>query len=98
MNAGDEKAIPYSVAIQRFVRNQPQVYRIVVEGVLDPGWSDRLAGMRIEQMHGGPSNQSVTVLEGCIQDQTQPSGVINTLSGLRLPLLDVELIDDTKTE
>lgn len=94
MSAGPIQKTPLSKAVSRFGRNQPHAYRIMVAGTLDPDWSERLAGLRIESLSGEASNPTVTVLEGFIQDQAQLSGVLNTLCDLHLSLLGVELIED----
>lgn len=72
----------------------PGSYRIIVQGSIDNTWSDRLAGMRIttgEPEDGAPT----TVLMGHLRDQTQLSGVLNSLYDLHLSILFVECL---KTE
>jgi len=71
----------------------PAAYRIVVQGVLDTDWSDRLAGMTIHttpREHGAPH----TTLMGAIRDQAQLSGVLDTLYDLHLPILKVEKVEE----
>jgi len=79
----DKKSFPF---------NRPGNYRIRVLGLLDEGWSERLAGMRIttEELkdHG-----SSTALVGQIRDQAELSGVLNTLYDLHMTLLSVEYIN-----
>ena len=98
MNTQSGQNVSRSGAIQQWDRNQPQVYRITVAGTLDPDWSDRLSGLRIGPFSGNTSDQPVTVLEGVIRDQTQLSGVLNTLFDLRLFLVGVELADSEETK
>ena len=79
----DKKSFPF---------NRPGNYRIRVLGLLDEGWSERLAGMRITTSSlkdEGP----VTVLVGQIRDQAELSGVLNTLYDLHMTLLSVEYIN-----
>lgn len=76
----------------RFLRTQPQYYRIVVAGPLDEKWSDRLGGMSIELHPEASGDFPLTVLQGQLTDQAQLSGILNILCDLRLPLLKVELI------
>ena len=66
----------------------------MVAGVLDPDWSERLSGLRIESHRDHTTDHPVTVLQGPIQDQAQLSGVLNALCNLHLPLISVELIED----
>lgn len=71
----------------------PATYRIVVQGVLDADWSDRLAGMTIDtspRAHGAPH----TTLMGPIRDQAQLNGVLDTLYDLHLPILKVEKVEN----
>ena len=94
MNVQHRQKISFSEAILCFRRNQPQVYRIMVAGALDPDWSDRLGGLRIESRSEATTDHPITVLQGLVPDQGMLSGVLNTLYDLRLPLLSVELIED----
>ena len=76
----------------------PQRYRIVVKGVLDPRWSDRLAGMVISPQEGAPPDVAATVLEGPIRDRSELNGLLNTLSDVQFTLVSVELIDGGSSE
>lgn len=65
-------------------------YVIVVDGRLDPGWSEYVAGMSIassEQPHGGV----VSTLCGTLPDQAALFGVLNHLYNLGFRLLQVEM-------
>jgi len=73
----------------------PATYRIVIQGKLDAGWSDRLAGMRIASTTGKEGNTQSTLV-GPIRDQAELNGVLETLYGLHLPILRVEAIDEDK--
>ncbi len=69
---------------------EPAVYRLRVQGRLDPSWSDRLAGMAIEA--GVPGSPPVTTLCGELIDQSALHGVLNALLDLHLPILSVECL------
>jgi len=71
----------------------PANYRVVVQGKLQSHWSDRLAGMAINDVTG-ESGQPRTALEGLIRDQAELNGVLETLYGLHLPIIRVEHIED----
>jgi hypothetical protein len=73
------------------------VYRIVVQGLLEERFSDRLAGMGI-RANGGPGGGDVTTLVGYLQDQAQLIGVMNALYELHLPILSVENIGCAQTD
>lgn len=71
-------------------------YRIQVGGHLENHWSDRLAGMRITVSGSGDEGNPVTMLVGHLRDQTQLSGVLNSLYDLHLPILLVEYLGESK--
>jgi len=71
----------------------PRTYRIVVEGHLEPSWSDRLAGLLITPYTTEQSSQR-TQFVGPIRDLAELSGVLNTLYDLHLSLLSVEVAED----
>jgi hypothetical protein len=64
-------------------------YQIHVEGVLDPQWSECLAGLAIS-VREQPAQPPVTVLTGPLADQAALQGVLDTLFMLNMPLLMVE--------
>ncbi|MGB5161765.1 MAG: hypothetical protein WBP10_09270 [Thermoanaerobaculia bacterium] len=66
----------------------PATYRIVVQGELAQEWSGRLGGMRIVSS-SREGRAARTNLEGRIRDQAELSGVLGTLHGLHLPILEV---------
>ena len=70
----------------------PCTYRIYIDGVVASRWSGRLGDMdsTVEWREGrGP----VTVLLGSLKDEADLSRVLETVSGLRLPLLSVEAVE-----
>jgi hypothetical protein len=74
---------------KRYSFDRPGNYRIRVEGFLDKKWSARLGGLRITASKAG-DQKSVTVLEGQVRDQSELTGVLNTLYQRHLTLLSVE--------
>jgi hypothetical protein len=66
----------------------PTVYRIRVQGVLDPSWSARLEGLHIEVQRCADQPPS-TLLCGRLQDQAALNGVLTTLYALGFTLLSV---------
>jgi hypothetical protein len=64
-------------------------YQIHVEGVLDPQWSDCLAGLDISVCEQ-PPQPTVTVLTGPLKDQAALQGVLDTLFMLNMRLLLIE--------
>lgn len=76
---------------------KPGKYCIRVWGRLNDSWSDRLAGMCITSPEKGDEN-AVTILTGHLRDQTQLSGVLNSLYDLHLPILLVEYLEEDSEE
>jgi hypothetical protein len=64
-------------------------YRILVEGLIDPNWSDCLSGLAIKA-HERSSQPPVTELRGPLKDQAALQGVLDTLFMLNMPVLLVE--------
>lgn len=92
MKDPESDGMPLSDAMRHYGRKEPETYRIVVSGLLDPEWSDRLGGLRIEPLPGCDADAPATVLEGRIRDQAQLSGILNTLYEMRYTLISVELL------
>ncbi len=70
----------------------PATYRIEVEGHLTESRSDCLAGMRIT-VRKRLDQTTVTTLIGPLKDQAELSGVLNSLYGLHMSILKVEVVD-----
>lgn len=71
----------------------PAKYQIVVLGIVDPKWGDRLGGMSITCPRHDPDNAQ-TVLSGWIHDQAELKGILDTLYGLHCTILRVNTIPD----
>jgi hypothetical protein len=65
------------------------LYRIVVEGVLDPVWLPCLGGLQITEERE-PGRPVVTRLEGRPTDEAALQGVLDTLFMLGMRLILVE--------
>jgi len=74
----------------------PGRYRIEVQGELPAGWGERFGAMKVYS-RGSERGDAVTVLQGCVADQAELSGILNTLYELHLTLLSVRLQDDAKS-
>ncbi|UCF96869.1 MAG: hypothetical protein JSV89_17070 [Spirochaetaceae bacterium] len=75
----------------------PQVYRIRVQGHLDPGWSKWLGDMTIvceQPAEGSPC----TVLAGPVTDQTALRGILTRLWDLNLDIISVNRIGKAREE
>jgi hypothetical protein len=77
--------------------DQHRIYRIQIEGSLDPGWSDRLGGLAITSS-GRFGTKTKSVLEGELKDQGALLGVLNALYELRLSIETVEAIPPDRSE
>ena len=60
-------------------------YTLRVQGHLDPSWSDRFGGFRIEQQEAG-----TTLLSGSLPDQAGLHGLLFQIVRLGLVLLSLE--------
>jgi hypothetical protein len=73
----------------------PATYRIVVQGLVGEKWVGRLGAMAFT-ITGRREGQPHTTLTGPIRDQAELSGLLETLYGLHLPILEVRKIDEIK--
>ena len=71
--------------------NNPQNYRIRVQGKLDDSWSVWFDGMVVESQID-ISGESVTTLSGWIPDQSALHGILNKIRNMGLKLLSVEQV------
>lgn len=70
----------------------PATYRIHVEGLLDEGFSELLAGMNIK-VNERNNQPPLTILSGQLTDQAELLGVLNALYNLRKSLVEVKRSD-----
>ena len=70
----------------------PATYRIKVEGHLDESWSECLAGMHITTRKRSDQT-AVTTLIGRLRDQSELTGVLNSLHDLHRPIVKVEVVN-----
>ena len=73
------------------------IYRIRVRGRLDPGLSDRVGGMYIENL-ARSDGTAESVLEGRLADQAALTGVLNTLYELHLPMISADCLGGSGRE
>ncbi len=74
------------------------MYRICVQGVLEPSWSELMHGMAISSLVARDENQRElhhTQLLGTLADQAALIGLINTLYSLGLPLVSVACLQES---
>jgi hypothetical protein len=67
-------------------------YLIEVEGAVPDDWSDRLGGMRISRRER-EDGSVVSRLIGPLIDQSELSGVLNSLADRRLTILSVQILE-----
>jgi hypothetical protein len=68
--------------------DRPATYQIMVQGRVDPNWSDLMSGMAI-CLTISETNPPVSTLQGELSDQAALAGVLNSLYELHLPVLSV---------
>jgi hypothetical protein len=71
--------------------DQPAIYRIEVQGQLDPHWSTHFDDMQFTTDQE-PNGLFVTSLFGRVADQASLHGMLNHIRDLGLPLLAVQFI------
>jgi hypothetical protein len=71
----------------------PARYRIVIQGVLSPDWSDLLAGLAISTV-SEEGCKPRTALVGWLRDQAELNGVLEALYEMHLPIIEVEKLED----
>ena len=79
MSTPRKKAIPF---------DRPATYQIVVQGRLDPNWSDLMGGMAT-CLTVSESTQLVTTLQGELSDQAALHGLLERIRDLNLTLISV---------
>ena len=72
----------------------PAAYSILVEGLLDESWTERLAGMHIKTIKR-KNKVYVTTLSGQLTDQAELLGVLNALYNLKMPLMAIKRLGRT---
>jgi hypothetical protein len=73
----------------RYLLDARDKYRIVIRGVVDADWLDRLGRLIISTTRLADGTV-VTTLSGELKDQSALVGVLNMLHDLGLPLISVE--------
>ena len=72
----------------------PAIYRICVQGHLDPHWSERLEGMKISEARQGDEDVK-TILVGRLADQAALTGILNSLYELHMPVISVDCLESS---
>lgn len=71
---------------------EPSMYRICILGTLDKKWAEYYGSMAIENS-SDPKRIAITILTGCLADQSALMGVLNALFDMGYPILAVEYLD-----
>jgi hypothetical protein len=69
----------------------PAVYRIVVQGSLSDRMASHFEGMEITATQRANQSEQTT-LTGLIRDQAELSGLLDTLYGMHLAIVRVEIV------
>lgn len=81
------------ISISDFSFSKPAIYQIKVKGDVSELWSHRLGGMQIT-VERGSQKETISVLIGRMADQSELSGVLNSLFELHLPVISVHALSD----
>ncbi|MCK5370844.1 MAG: hypothetical protein KAQ62_19910 [Cyclobacteriaceae bacterium] len=79
--------------IPEFSFRKPAVYKIIVQGVMDGSWSERLGGLQIN-VYQAKDKDPTTELIGQINDQAALLGVLNTLYDFQHTIISVNMLKD----
>jgi hypothetical protein len=75
--------------LQGIRRDQPHVYRVIVQGRLGPEWGTTFGNLDL-QTGSAEDGTPVTILSGKIMDQAALHGILQEIRDLGLMLLLVE--------
>ena len=70
------------------------LYRIAVEGELDPAWFDHFGGMQVST-HQGRAAVVVTILSGYVVDQAALRGLLTSLWDVNLAVIALQRMPPT---
>jgi hypothetical protein len=70
----------------------PGDYRIEIQGDVPSNWSDRFGGMKLFASSLNDETNKVTFLQGKVRDQSELSGILNSIYELHLSLLSVQYL------
>jgi hypothetical protein len=70
--------------------DEPAVYRIIVQGRLDPRWSTEFPTMKIETVKSG-YGMTLTSFTGLLADQSHLHGMLNLIRDYGLVLISLSL-------
>lgn len=69
------------------------LYRIIVQGNVNPAWQDRLEGMRIVRFQLERTDTYISILTGELTDQATLIGILNFLYNTGYPLISVHRLE-----
>jgi hypothetical protein len=74
---------------------KPAIYKIVVHGDIDGESAMRLWGLQVSTTKG-KNQKIITTLVGMINDQSQLSGILNTLYDRHMTVISVNMLSETE--
>ena len=77
--------------------DQPALYQIEIQGLLDATWSANFAGMMISTL-AIRELSNITILRGVVVDQATLHGILNSIRDFGLPLLKVECLSSVEPQ
>ena len=69
------------------------LYRIIVQGNVNPAWRDRLEGMHIVRYRVENTDIYISALTGRLTDQATLIGILNFLYDTGYPLISVDRLE-----
>lgn len=74
---------------KRDLISKSNYYRIIVEGCVDPSWSDWLGGLKLDSLKE-ENGLMITKLSGKLMDQSALRGLMNRIWDLNLVVLSLQ--------
>lgn len=70
---------------------EPYMYQIMIQGCLDPSWTDWFSGMDLDSFPDN-SGTTITTLTGVIPDQPYLRGILGKIWDLNLSIISIQRI------
>lgn len=66
-------------------------YQIIVQGKLNKEWSSSFADLKVESKQD-QNGDYTSIIHGSVKDQSELSGILNSLYSMHLPVIEVKFI------
>ena len=74
----------------------PAIYRIVIQGSIDPQWSDPHWGLQVN-ISKSKDGKSITSMVGRINDQSALAGILSMLYDMQMTVISVNMLSEIES-